>query len=290
VTDAASGHAAPPRELTEIEEFLAGLFQRFVPVAGDAAVEPGCARIVAGNERLRPAEQVDIYRHQFWLRHRESLLEDYPALRHIVGDDAFDAFVKAYLAAHPPRTPSLRDLGADIVRFAERYPFDAALRELPLDAIRYELAFVDAFDGPDPAPLDGAAIAAVPADAWNEAVILLNPCVARLSLHHPVHRLRYALKAAEAPPPMERVDEGIRVALFRRDNVVRFEELSKDAFDLLAALGEGVPLVPACARVAEGKSAEEIEQLQGRIGGWFAAWARAGFVARIDLPEEASAR
>ena len=270
--------------LESIERSLTELFQRPSPISGDAELEARAREHVAGNARLSPAEQVDIYRHQFWLRHRDSLIEDYPVLRHFLGEDAFDDFARSFLEAHPPRTPSLRDLGARIVAFAETYTFPNVDRDLALDSLRYELAFVDAFDGPDPAPLDAAIIAAVPPDAWNEAVIVLNPCVARLELHHAVHRVRYALKAGEDAPPAPRVDDGIRVALFRQNNVVRFDELTVEAFALLEALGCGVPLVPACERITEGKTPEQIAALEASVGGWFAGWARAGFFARIDLP------
>jgi Putative DNA-binding domain len=278
----------PPRELEAIEGRLSQLFQRFVPIAGDAPLEESCAEIAAGNARLRPAEQVDIYRHQFWLRHRDSLAEDYPALKEVIGNDAFEGFIKAYLAAHPPRTPSLRDLGADIVSFAQSYEFDPRLRELPVDVVRYELAFVEAFDGPDPDPLDVQVIESMPPEAWNEAKIVLNPCVARLALHHPVHHLRYAVKAGEPPPAMTRVDEGVFVALFRHNNIVRFEELSRAQLALLDALGEGVPLVPACARITEGEPDEVVAHIQASIGGWFAQWARAGFIARIEVPRNSA--
>src|SRR4051794_23791320 len=101
--------------------FLSETFRRDDPVAGDPAIAERSRVHVAGNDRVTPAEQVDIYRHQFWLRHRDSLLEDYPGLAYVLGEEGFEAFCRAYLRAHPPRTPSLRDLGADIVTFAERW-------------------------------------------------------------------------------------------------------------------------------------------------------------------------
>ena len=276
-----------PASLASIQGVLTEVLQRSQPIAGDPEVEPRAATIAAGNARLSPAEQIDIYREQFWLRHRDSLREDYPALEHIMGDDAFETFARAFLVAVPPRTPSLRDLGNDIVPFAEGYAFPQGTREAAMDAVRYERAFVDAFDGPDPPPLDPAVIAAVQPEAWNDAVLVLNPCVARLHLHHRIPELHYSLAAKEPPPPVVRIDDGHRVVLFRERNVVRFEVLGAVAFDLLELLAQGVPLVPACARLTEGKTEAEIASLQGAIGGWFAGWARAGFIARIDLPEAA---
>lgn len=274
----------PPESLREVQHLLARMFQRSEPISDDASLSSACAEHVSGNERMSPAEQVDVYREQFWLRHRAALLDDYPAFHYVVGDEVFDAFCRAYLVAHVPHTPSLRELGHEIRRFAETFDgFPEAVRELALDVLSYERAWVDVFDGPDPAPLDPQVIAAVAPEAWNTALIRLNPCVARLSLHHPVHRLRYAVKAEEAPPLPDRVAEGVRLALFRTKNVLHFEELSPAAFDLLDALGRGVPLVPACGEITEGKSEAEITAINAAIGGWFSSWARWGFIAAIEI-------
>src|SRR6186713_2831422 len=104
-----------------MQGFLAGVFRREEPVEGDQGLSTACAEHVSGNDRLSPAEQVDIYRRQFWMRHVDSLAEDYIALHHVLGDEAFEAFCHAYLTAHPPSVPSLRDLGADVPRFVVGY-------------------------------------------------------------------------------------------------------------------------------------------------------------------------
>src|SRR5689334_17295103 len=100
-----------PAPLEELQGFLEQAFRRHEPIVSDESAAAACGAHVRGNDRLTPAEQTDIYRRQFWLRHIESLQEDYIGLAHVLGEDGFDAFCHAYLDAHPPRTPSLRDLG-----------------------------------------------------------------------------------------------------------------------------------------------------------------------------------
>ena len=274
----------PPPGLLRMQAFLTDVFQREQPVAGDAQLSAACAVHVTGSHAMTAAEQVDVYRHQFWLRHRAALEEDYPGLQHIVGEELFDKFVRAYLTAVPPHTPSLRDLGAEIGAFAESFSeWPANLRELALDMFRYELAWVDVFDGPDPEPLDVEVIQAVPPEAWQTARIRLNRFVARLAVGYPVHRLRYAVRAGEAASLPARAPGGVRVALYRSQNVLHFEELPVEAFTLLSALGEGMPLVPACELVTRDRSEAEVQRIGESIGGWFSAWARRGFIAGIDL-------
>ena len=65
---------APPG-LAEVQSFLTRVLQRPEAIVGDAELEVSCSRFVTGNARVTPAEQVDIYRRQYWLRHDDALLD-----------------------------------------------------------------------------------------------------------------------------------------------------------------------------------------------------------------------
>ncbi|MFO0619461.1 MAG: DNA-binding domain-containing protein [Polyangiaceae bacterium] len=286
MSDVLGPEPAAPAELARAQAFLNRAFQRLDPVTDDAALSAACAEFVTGNARMSPARQVEVYREQFWLRHRASLAEDFPALLHFLGEDGFDAFARGYLEAHVPTDPSLRDLPKHIVPFSEGYAFPID-RELALDLVRYEFAFIDVFDGPTPEPLDAARIAAIPGDGWSTARVVLNPCVARLRLRRAAHRICYALKdetKTEPMPSTDPVEGGVRLALYRRDNVVRWTELEEPAFQLLEELHRGRSLVDACAAITADLDEAGIAAIQAKIGAWFAGWASSGFIARIDWP------
>src|ERR1019366_3146332 len=96
--------------------------QRFVTeaVRGAAAAKADPARsreadqwVAPGGRGLAPADRLDIYRDQYWLRHVGNLVDDFPTLEWIVGAPAFRALASRYLTAHPPRTWNLQRLGAD---------------------------------------------------------------------------------------------------------------------------------------------------------------------------------
>lgn len=271
-----------PEELARVQVFLNRAFQSETPIPDDPVIAAACAEFVRGNDRVSPARQVDIYREQFWLRHRESLADDFPSLVHFLSEASFDAFVRRYLAAHPPEDPSLRELPKHVVSFAEGFPFEEISSALAVDLVRYEFAFIDVFDGPDPQPLDAARIAAIPPEGWTTARVVLNPCVARLRLAHAAHRISYAVKDKAELPSIAPVDGGVRLALYRRENVVRFSELTEPAYLLLEELDRGRSLVDACATITEGLDEAGIGAIQGQIGAWFASWASSGFIARID--------
>lgn len=169
-------------------------------ILGDGEVSEGLAR----------------YREQFLLRHVAVLEDDFPDVRSAIGDDAFRDLARRYLAAHPPTSFTLRDLGHAFASFVD----DPILR----DVARLEWALVESFDGPDAPPLDPTSLAGVPEDAWPHARIVLQPSLIRLVLEHPTKRC---------------------IAVFRRTKT----DLDPVAYALLEAIANGATLEAACEEV-----------------------------------------
>jgi hypothetical protein len=267
-------------ELDEAMEYLSGAFRRLDPIGEDAEATRRARVFVTGNERLLPEEQVDIYRRQYWLRHVDSLIEDYPGMVHLLGDDGFEAFAKAYLDAHPPEHPSLRDLGHAIVPFSRGYAFPEALREVCLDMLRYEHAFIDLFDGPEPPALTQDKLASIPEDAWDTARIVLHPLLARLEVAYPVHEIRRAAKDGEALGAIE--PRACRLVLYRRDGLVHCDELDPTPFELLARLAAGESLVEACGALASRLDEAGQAKLEADVGRWVPAWTASKWIVDVE--------
>lgn len=274
--------------LPELQHFLARALRTHEPIPETPALASEAGQFVAGNPRVSPAEQVDIYRRQFWLRHIDSLREDYPGLAYVLGDDGLEAFCHAYLEAHPPRTPSLRELGADVPAFAAKYTgFPRQFASLAVELAAYETAFVDVFDGAEVPALDPAKLAAMPADGWERARLVVHPRLVLTSVHHPVHELRYRVKLGEQPDLAsyaERRDAPTHLALYRKDDVIHYEVLEPEAFALLVAFRAGKPLPAACAEVSAGLTPEAASALEARLGSLFAHFTACRFLVDVELP------
>lgn len=268
-------------DLLAVQTFLVSALQLETPTPRDAETSSAAKRFVTGSARLTAADQVDIYRSQFFLRHEASLLQDYPGVARILGKDATQVFFRKYLAAHPPSTPSLRELGVHLPKFAETYEgFPSERRDLIVEMAHYELELVDIFDGPDTLPLDPKKLAAMTEADWNTARLVLQPLLRRLSLSYPVHQLRIAIKnGEEVTLPDEK--SPLKVLLFRQDLIARFEEVAPEAFDLIGALDAGLPLVPALEKVAGSLSLERQEFVMSKIGAWFQTWTAWGLIVDI---------
>jgi hypothetical protein len=259
--------------LSEIQEFMGVAIRQPRPLAGIADIARDTPAIVAGNERLSPVEQLDIYREQFWLRHVGALEEDYRTLAHVLGEDGFRALCEAYLAACPPDSFTLRDLGARLPSFVERtqpWADDA----LVVDLSRYEWAFVEAFDAADAPPLDAQAIAAASEDDWARAKIELAPSLQRVCARHPVDLLRAAVqKGEDAPRPAEK---DVCLVVWRGPDAMKYIDVEPGAYALLARLAVGEPLASACENVAQ-----QEPSVGDKVGAWFQEWSKMGWIARV---------
>jgi hypothetical protein len=266
--------------LPQIQSFLVAVIQRAAFVGDDATLRGQTEHLVGPNPRLSPGEQLDIYRQQFWLRHIGALKEDFVSAHHLLGDESFRILCERYLAAHPPTSFTLRDLGdrfGDFLEATEPYKSDSLL----LDCARLEWAFVEAFDAPNAPPLDPRAIATAPEEAWERARIVLHPSVQRLLLAHPAHVYRARVHEGEDPPRPDRSPTG--VVVYRGPEKLMYVAIELLALELLDLLAAGAPLGAACERVARRAGITEALELAPRVGAWFQSWAAYGWVSRVDF-------
>ena len=125
-----------PESLAELQGWLMEAI-----VAGSAPGEAVRERIV-GDDRLDAERRLGVYAGGYRIRLLESLRDEYPALRLLVGETVFDLFVQSYLAARPPRHFSLYDLGAGFADHLEatRPRESGPLTALPAQVARLERA------------------------------------------------------------------------------------------------------------------------------------------------------
>jgi hypothetical protein len=199
------------------------------------------------------------------------------------------------LKAFPPRSFSLRDLGADLPRFvAEAAPWS----EDPLlaDLARVEWAFVEAFDAANAPPLDLATVAAVPEDAWPAARLVLQPSVQRLALRYPAHEARLAVRRGESAESVRAEDADAAqladltrpvpsptyLVVFRGAARLQCLAVDADAYALLDELARGAALGDACERAAAASGASSAS-FEEKVGAWFQQWTALGWLSRVEL-------
>lgn len=268
--------------LRETQEWMAELLRRPRALPPDARVSELARARVAGNDRLSPSQQLEIYREQFWLRHTASLLEDFPGLSGVLGQETWEALVESYLETVAPASWSLRNLGYRLPAHVERATW-LPHHELCTDMARLEWAYVELFDAADVPPLDPARLAAVPDAAWDTARLVLSPAMTLLRVRYPVEALRRALEEHAGPDPLPLPEHAPRnLVLYRGADLHLYHSVVSDAArELLEALGAGLPLGKACERAAE-RNPREAAELERDVGEWFSDFARRGWVVNVE--------
>ena len=106
-------------------------------VAGDRIDPDAPVDYIKPNSRLTSLERLEIYSRSYWYRLLDALYEDFPGLRAVLGQRAFERLAKAYLANCPSASWTMRNLGSRLEEWLRRNPAFAGGRlDLALDTIR----------------------------------------------------------------------------------------------------------------------------------------------------------
>lgn len=267
------------------------------PVAVDGRAMRAIAEsFIAPNSRLNAFERLEIYNRQYWFRVLSALAEDFPALRAVVGGSRFDALSVAYLAVHPSRSFTLRNLGSKLPDWLAANPAFAGHRHrLAIDVARIEWAFVESFDNAEWTPLSADQIATLDGDSR----LALQPHLQLMALDYPADDLVLALHdrqkrgASEAGykhdemqfapaklPKLRR--KPIWLASHRVDLRVYYRRLEREEFQTLAAFRRGLPLGEAIEAGFSGSSLAAMPRPQ-KLREWFANWSGLGWLCPPDL-------
>jgi nucleotide-binding universal stress UspA family protein len=162
--------------------------------------------------------------------------------------------------------------------------------EFLADLAQFEWTFSVVFDGPGVEGkeiLDEAKLRAVPPERWPDARLTPVPCLRLLTVRFPVQAYYAAVRndeAPEMPAPAE-----TRLALTRRDYIVRHSTLDGLEYRLLTALVEGKSVADAIEQVAQ-TSGADLDHLAANLHEWFRHWAASGFFQGMELPKAAESR
>lgn len=248
------------------------------------------------NDRLTSFERLEIYNQQYWFRVLDALAVDFPGLAAVVGARRFSQLSLAYLTECPSRSFTLRNLGMRLPAWLKKNPkYTEPETRLALDMAQLECAQVDAFDAAD-APTVG------PEDLLEvtpETRFGIQPFIQLLQLAYPVDDLLISMNDENGPksdissnagaherkkhPVLEYVrrlqPERIYLAVHRRDFIVCYRRLTREAFRTLGALRRGDSLGQALEYAMRGSRVAEAE-IAGQIRNWFTEWAEMGWFCK----------
>lgn len=225
---------------------------------------------------LEPVARLELYHRQYWYRLLDSLGEDFPALKLVLGAQPFWTLLERYLEATPPQAFSLRPLGAGLAGFVAQRRAQLAHPDHVLDITRLEYAWIQAFDA--------AECPAAPSDSLASVELGLQPHVTVLALSTPADTLwrrayegrpRGRISAAAAHPDRF-------VAVYRDGLHRQIERVHPAGYALLSAIADHGSLEQALEAAAPHLPARRGAAL---VRSWFQQWTeRRWLVTRASLP------
>ena len=256
----------------------------------DALVFPGrvergeADRLLASSARLSGADGLAIYQRGFFVRIAGCMREQFPALRHALGDGLFDDFVADYVRDRPPESHTLYDLGRRFPAFLEESRPDADLPageretwiDFMVDLARFERQVFAMFDAPGH---EGGTFA----DADTPDMRLrLQPCFALGAYRFPVPAYYHAVRLAQLTPLPPA--EASFAALVRTDYVTRTVPLGEPHHLFLKAMANGGTVEDGIGAVARhlGMARDAVGRSWREPGGARQRWLDWGFFIAAD--------
>ena len=206
----------------------------------------------APGELLRAGSRLEVYREAYRARLAGALRDNYEILHRAMGDEDFDALARAYIDTHPSSHASIRWFGDQLAAYMAS--LEGLRHPALIDFAVMDWALRSAFDGPDSVPLDPAALAVLPPEAWATLRLELGPTVARVHLAYAIepawHALRLApsldeLPVLEAPAPHSHA-----LLVWRSGLEAKWRSLDEAESALLQDLEDGKDFSALCERAA----------------------------------------
>ena len=242
---------------------------------------PEIDALLRGDPPPAAAVRLGVYAHAWFARIHGALADDFGALARVLGESGFRELVRAYLAAHPPQRPSLRDAGARLADFLGASPAASPWRErhpFAPDLARLEWTLVEAFDAADAPVLAREALAALPPERWSGLRFAFQPALRRLALAFPVDRLRSQHDADAPELPSMLAPHPTQLCVWRRDERVFHRPLDPMEAEALDLARRGASFGRVCEALAARCTDAEAPQ---RAASLLARWQQDGWLAAL---------
>lgn len=258
---------------------------------------PTADALVKPNDRLTSFERLQIYNQQYWWRLLGSIADDFSGLQAVLGVRRFERLAVAYLTDCGSTSWNLGVLGKGLSAYIAEHPdLVGPFAELAFEVASIEWARTVAFDG-EPLPLlDPVEFAA---RSPERMTLRVQPYITLLELDFPVDKMRLRMTRSENAAASnavsghgqarrkritaKRLAQPVHLAVHRLDLRVYYKRLEPEAYRLLMALGEGMPLEQACGKAFQG-SLSSLGALQEKVRGWFGSWMAFGWLCDAASP------
>jgi hypothetical protein len=256
---------------TQLSEAQRWLFRIVTDPRGLDVAPADAARIRHGG--LDAAERLAIYHRAYTARLVECLTDDYPALRHALGEPAFERLCREFIRDVPPPAVTLNTYGAPFTAYCRGRI--EAWASFAADLASVEWAIVEAIHAEDTFQITPEDLSDLEG-SWDRARFIPNASLRILELDYPVNAFLRAFHAGDAgDAPALPAREPSALAVCRRGPDVYRLPVALCLLPVLRALVSATALGEAL-----GTADPEDEEL---LASAFRDWIAHGLFARVVI-------
>lgn len=239
----------------------------------DDAFDSQAGTWIRAKECFAPAEQLAVYRNAYRYRLYDITAEDYPVLRHYLGEEAFRETIWGFVHHAQPDH-------FNIARYTLKLP-ESIRAQLPGDAFAQELAVLETTiaqlaDAKETMALEEKHLAGMTPERLMQSMLRPRAALQLLTFTHPVNAYYHVVMEEEFPSVPRPIASYL--AIFRHEDRVWRMDMEAAEYHLLQKLFGGMKVGAALETVQEADAAN--------ISVWFSRWIRNGILAAADSTEE----
>jgi len=221
--------------------------------------------VVRSSKRLSAREHLELYQRSYLWRLRECMAQQFPALKHALGDELFRGFADQYLQLYPPTSYTLATLGQRFPDFLQetRPDKNTAQKEswpdFMIQLAQFEFAIALLFDTHEPLQEDHEDMSLAP------LTLLFQHSFPVLAYY----RAAIADKKPELPLPFQTYG-----LIVRKDYQLALLDLQPAQYQLLSGMKKGLSFSAAKQGIING--GVDQEELSAVLPQWLARWKEFG--------------
>ncbi|RNC77527.1 putative DNA-binding domain-containing protein [Piscirickettsia salmonis] len=221
-------------------------------------------------------ERLMIYHNAYYARLIEIVIDDYPKLRVLLGDEVMAECIAAYVRATASAHFSVRYYGEKLSEFLhEHSPYCEV--ELLAEMAKFEWALNLSIDAPDAPVLRLDDLALIAAEDWADVVIKFHPSVQQLVTEHGVTELwQHIEQDPETVEPVESVIQACFVWRYQlQSHFVAMEVLSGEVWQ---QFNQGQCFAEVCMWLGDKMAEEHVAEY---IAGLVQYWVSEGLITAL---------
>lgn len=141
--------------------------------------------VVAPARNKQAEKRFGVYRNNVIVSLSEALMDSFPTILALVGDEFFRALARLYVSEHPPKSAMLIEYGQGFPDFLQSFPPMASL-PFAADTARLEYAWIDAYHASDAPAMSTQALSEIPEDQLADITLQLHPAARLITSAFPI--------------------------------------------------------------------------------------------------------